>query len=277
MRRPQRLASLAFGVSALSAVALIVVYVQRPSTQWEGALLGVALAAFGVALVIVAHQLLPAGPSVDMREEFGADTREEDRVEESFERVDVVTRRRFLLLSAGSAVAAMLAVAVVPLRSLGPRPGNALARTAWRNGTRVVNESGDPVRAAEVARGSLVTVFPEGALDAADSVAVLVRVDPSQLRLPDHRAEGAPDGILVYSKVCTHAGCPVGLYESQRHELLCPCHQSAFDVLRGAQPTSGPAARALPQLPVEIDADGVLVARGDFSEPVGPSYWDMPR
>jgi ubiquinol-cytochrome c reductase iron-sulfur subunit len=81
----------------------------------------------------------------------------------------------------------------------------------------------------------------------------------------------------VYSKVCTHAGCPVGLYEAQRHELLCPCHQSAFDVLRGAEPTSGPAARALPQLPIAIAPDGTLVATGDFTGAVGPSYWEMPR
>jgi ubiquinol-cytochrome c reductase iron-sulfur subunit len=133
------------------------------------------------------------------------------------------------------------------------------------------------VHAADVARGSLVTVFPDGAPDAADSVAVLLRVDPQTLHLPAGRAAGAPEGLLVYSKVCTHAGCPVGLYEAQRHELLCPCHQSAFDVLRGAEPTSGPAARALPQLPIEIASDGVLVARGDFSSPVGPGYWDMPR
>lgn len=277
MRRPQRLASAAFGVSALSAVVLIIVYVQHPNPQWEGALLGLALAAFGVALVVVSHRLLPPGPSVDQREHFGADTGEEQRIEESFERVDVVTRRHFLIVSAGSAVAALVAVAVIPLRSLGPRPGNALARTSWRRGRRVVNDQGQPVRAADVARGSFVTVFPEGALDAADSVAVLVRVDPSQLELPAHRAAGAPDGLIVYSKVCTHAGCPVGLYEAQRHELLCPCHQSAFDVLRGAKPTSGPAARALPQLPVEIDANGVLVARSDFTESIGPSYWDMPR
>jgi ubiquinol-cytochrome c reductase iron-sulfur subunit len=58
---------------------------------------------------------------------------------------------------------------------------------------------------------------------------------------------------------------------------LCPCHQSAFDVLQGAVPTSGPAARALPQLPISVATDGTLVALGDFSDPVGPSYWDMPR
>jgi ubiquinol-cytochrome c reductase iron-sulfur subunit len=78
-----------------------------------------------------------------------------------------------------------------------------------------------------------------------------------------------------YSKICTHAGCPVGLYRSEAHQLLCPCHQSTFDVLRGAVPVFGPAARPLPQLPMEVDDDGYLVARGDFNEPVGPSFWNV--
>jgi ubiquinol-cytochrome c reductase iron-sulfur subunit len=87
--------------------------------------------------------------------------------------------------------------------------------------------------------------------------------------------EWAPDGLIAFSKVCTHAGCPVGLYEASSHQLLCPCHQSAFDVLRGARPSSGPADRALPQLPLMIDTDGVLRARGDFSSPVGPRTWNL--
>jgi len=180
-------------------------------------------------------------------------------------------------VSAGSAVAALVAVAIVPLRSLGPRPGNALAQTPWRAGIRVVNEAGQPVRASDVALGGLVTVFPEGAVDAADGQAVLMRVEPDLLQLPKGRNADAPEGLVVYSKLCTHAGCPVGLYDQQRHELLCPCHQSAFDVLRGAPPTSGPAARALPQLPITIAADGTLVAKGGFTGVVGPGYWEMPR
>jgi ubiquinol-cytochrome c reductase iron-sulfur subunit len=93
--------------------------------------------------------------------------------------------------------------------------------------------------------------------------------------LPGERAAWAPEGCVGYSKICTHAGCPVGLYRSEAHQLLCPCHQSTFDVLRGAVPVFGPAARPLPQLPMEVDADGYLVARGDFHEPVGPSFWNV--
>jgi len=276
MTRAERLAAAAFIVSAVTAIAVLVVYVQHPDTQWEGALLGIATLAFGAAFVIIAHGLLPPGPAVEQRERFGADLDEREEVEEAFERIDVLSRRRFLLGTAGAAVVAFVGVAVWPLRSLGPRPGNALARTPWRNGLRVVNESGAPVVASEVPLGGLVTVFPEGAVGSADGQAVLVRVEPQMLKLPAGRESWAPDGLLVYSKVCTHAGCPVGLYEARSHELLCPCHQSAFNVLDGAHPTSGPAARAQPQLPIQIASDGTLVALGDFSDPIGPGYWDRP-
>jgi ubiquinol-cytochrome c reductase iron-sulfur subunit len=121
-----------------------------------------------------------------------------------------------------------------------------------------------------------VTVVPDGAVGSADGQAVLVRVEPDLLALPAGRETWAPEGLLAYSKVCTHAGCPVGLYEAQSHELLCPCHQSSFNVLDGAHPTSGPAARAQPQLPIQIAPDGTLLALGDFSDPIGPGYWDRP-
>jgi ubiquinol-cytochrome c reductase iron-sulfur subunit len=90
-------------------------------------------------------------------------------------------------------------------------------------------------------------------------------------------AEAAFGTLVAFSKVCTHAGCPVGLYQAETRELFCPCHQSAFNVLKGAQPASGPATRALPQLPLGIDDDGYLIALGDFPEPVGPGFWNRGR
>ena len=182
-------------------------------------------------------------------------------------------RRTVLRRSLVTAVAALGVAALFPLRSLGPRPGRSLLRTAWRGGTRVVTLDGEPVRADAVPLGGLLTVFPEGDTGSADAQAVVVRVEPRLLRLPPDRASWAVDGIVAFSKVCTHAGCPVGLYEADRHELLCPCHQSAFAVLVGAKPVSGPAAWPLPQLPLSVDAEGVLRADGDFSAPVGPGWW----
>ncbi len=77
--------------------------------------------------------------------------------------------------------------------------------------------------------------------------------------------------VACYSRVCTHAGCPVNLYREQDEALFCPCHQSTFDVVRGCIPTFGPAARALPQLPLGVDDDGFLVALDDYQEQVGPT------
>ena len=91
------------------------------------------------------------------------------------------------------------------------------------------------------------------------------------------RMDWTVEGIVAYSKLCTHTGCPVGLYQSEEHLLLCPCHQSTFDVLDGARPVFGPAARSLPQLPLGIDGDGNLVATDDFPEPTGPGFWDRGR
>jgi ubiquinol-cytochrome c reductase iron-sulfur subunit len=118
-------------------------------------------------------------------------------------------------------------------------------------------------------------VFLEGAVDSADSQTQLIRVEEDLLELEADRREWSVDGVVGYSKICTHAGCPVGLYRAEAHELLCPCHQSTFDVLRGAVPVFGPAARALPQLPLDVDGEGFLIARGDFAEPVGPSFWNV--
>jgi ubiquinol-cytochrome c reductase iron-sulfur subunit len=136
-----------------------------------------------------------------------------------------------------------------------------------------VTADGRPVLAADVPLEGLVTVFPEGDPGSADGQAVLVHVASGLLQPHLGREGWTPQDFIAYSKICTHAGCPVGLYQAQTHQLLCPCHQSAFDVLHAAKPVFGPAAAALPQLPLSIDADGYLVADGDFSDPVGPSFW----
>jgi quinol---cytochrome c reductase iron-sulfur subunit len=69
-------------------------------------------------------------------------------------------------------------------------------------------------------------------------------------------------------------GCPVALYEQTTHHILCPCHQSTFDAANGAWVIFGPAPRPLPQLPLMVDADGYLAAASDFTQPVGPSFWE---
>jgi len=81
-------------------------------------------------------------------------------------------------------------------------------------------------------------------------------------------------GVLAFSKICTHVGCPIALYEQRTHHLLCPCHQSTFDLADSGNVVFGPAARRMPQLPITVDEEGFLVAVSDFQEPVGPSFWE---
>ncbi len=111
-------------------------------------------------------------------------------------------------------------------------------------------------------------------IEKAKASIIIVRMDPSRIKIPDSRKDWQVGGILCYSKICTHVGCPISLWEQQTHHLLCPCHQSTFDLGNSGVVVFGPAARALPQLPITVDPDGYLVARSDFTVPVGPSFFE---
>jgi ubiquinol-cytochrome c reductase iron-sulfur subunit len=271
-----RIAAACFGLSALCTLSLAVVYALGGQPQAEGALLGVGLLALGTGLVLWAHWFMPRGPFAEERHTLASPPDDLEAFEDTFEHPEGMSRRRLLVGSLVGALGALGLAALFPIRSLGPNPGSTLLRTPWLRGTRAVTADGRPVLAREVPLDGLVTVFPAGHPDSADGQVVLLRVRPDRLSLPSARADWAPDGLVAYSKVCTHAGCPVGLFEPQSGQLLCPCHQSAFDVLDGAQPVFGPAARALPQLPITIDDEGYVTARSDFHEPVGPSFWNRP-
>ncbi len=276
MRGPARVAGAALVLSAIASIALAVVYIAGGEPQVEGPLLAVSLGGIATALILWGKRVLPDTQESEPRhlaspqEEVAAAT---EAVEEGGEEL---ARRRFLVRLLGAAGGALGLALLFPIRSLGPSPGRSLLETPWRAGARLVTEDGQPVLGEALEAGSIVTVFPEGAIGSADGQAVLIRVDPDRLRLPDGRETWAPEGNVCYSKVCTHAGCPVGLYVETEHALRCPCHQSQFDVLIGAVPIGGPAVRPLPQLPLELDAAGYLIAGGDFSGPVGPSFWNMP-
>jgi len=273
-RGVERLAIGAFCVAAIGAVGFVIsLSLTGQHTQLEGLSLAMAFGGIGLGLVVWANKLLGAGEHSEARTPLRATPEEIVALDEGLGRGETVARRVWLRRTAVAAGGALGVALLSPLRSLGPKPGKDLLHTAWKNGVRVVTEDGAPVKATDVPGDGLLTVFPEGAVGAADAQAVLVRVDPRLLRLPPSRASWAPNGLMAYSKVCTHAGCPVGLYQADSHQLLCPCHQSSFDVLRGALPVSGPAAWPLPQLPLVVDADGLLRVSGDFSEPVGPGWW----
>lgn len=271
---PSRWVSVALGISTLASISLVVIYILGGNPQVEGVALGLALGGFGTAIVIWATALLDAPTESEERHPLASSVEERAAADAALD-PEQISRRRFLvrlLAGAGSALAAAL---VLPAFSLGPLPGQDLFRTAWKAGSRVVDETGQPIRPTDLPLNSVRTVFPEGFVGRPDSQTLLIKVRPADLQLPDGRDAWAPDGAVAYSKVCTHAGCPVGLYRARQHQLLCPCHQSTFDVLRGAKVLFGPAARPLPQLPMEVDSQGYLVAMGDFPQPIGPGFWDM--
>jgi ubiquinol-cytochrome c reductase iron-sulfur subunit len=185
------------------------------------------------------------------------------------------------------------AVALAPLPALaifgdlGPRPDKALSHTMWapvegklKRLTR--DPDGTPIKASDVTLGSAFHVIPEGLNELhegklnekAKAVVLLMRLDPASLNPSPGREDWGYNGIVAYSKICTHVGCPVALYEQQTHHLLCPCHQSTFDLTNECKVIFGPASRPLPQLPIAVDDEGYLVATSDFKEPVGPSYWE---
>ena len=191
-------------------------------------------------------------------------------------------RRKLIRNSLLGAMAPLGLLAILPLRDLGPLPGNKLAQTAWKKGIRIVTDPiGQPVRPEDIPIGGVVHVLPEGINDLpealnekAKAAVILIRLAPEQLTKRGDPHGWAYDGIVAYSKICTHVGCPVGLYEQKSHHLLCPCHQSTFDVLENCKVIFGPANRKLPQLPITVNEQGFLVARDGFAEPVGPSYWE---
>jgi ubiquinol-cytochrome c reductase iron-sulfur subunit len=255
-----------------AAVSVVMGFVTRGPLA-EGVFLGLALLCAGVAFVLWANRVLDSGPYEEERESLAASAEEVAVVEDELARGVPRSRRVWLRRSALAAGGALALGFLEPLRTLGPTPGFAPLRTSWSGRPRVVTPDGVPVRDTDVALDAFLTVFPEGHTDEADAQVILLRVKPTLLALPPERADWAPGGLVAYSKVCTHAGCPVGLYLSEVHQLLCPCHQSSFDVLRAAEPVGGPAAWPLPQLPLQVDRNGELRSAGPLSAPVGPGWW----
>jgi ubiquinol-cytochrome c reductase iron-sulfur subunit len=273
--KPERVVQISLVLSVLASIALTVVYWLGGQPQAEGALLFVSLGGLAVGLLVWARSFMPGGAFIQERHE--ATERPEQEAPVTVEDpTEGVPRRAFFVRLFAAAISALGVAAIFPVRSLGSKPGSALFKTSWSPGARLVTREGIPVRAQDLDVGGVVTVFPEGYVDSADSQTLLIRLEEGEARPLPGREDWAPEGNVAYSKICTHAGCPVGLYDQDLHQLICPCHQSVFEVLDGAAPTAGPATRALPQLPLDVDEEGYLTARDDFTEPVGPGFWNLP-
>ena len=267
-----------FGLATLAAIGFAVSYAMGWSTPVLGAALGAALALIALGLGLWSGSLSAAEPDYVEERAVGPTPRDEFAHFSQALAESPVPRSRFLWGMFGAAVATLGAAALFPLRSLLPAmgevPDQVLSQSPWTRGRRLVTEELRPLKPEDLEVGEVATVFPEG-YDTRQDVAatLLVRVPAEQLRLPPGRSNWSVDGVVAYSKLCTHAGCPVGLYADAPAQLLCPCHHSVFNALDGAQPVQGPASHPLPQLPLTVDSEGYLTADGGFSGPVGAAWW----
>jgi len=255
-------------IAALAAIGFAVGLALHTSIVVYGSALAIGLLAlcFGVRRYFADQY-----PDVEAVEPRHVD-QEPDDPREPISDVQPMERRSLMrrALIGASGIFGLSLLAPVP--SLGPAPTAALTRTAWRRGTRLVTTEGAPIRAESVAAGGISTVWPDGAVNNEISAVIVVRLRNSMFEAPTNPDWVVNDELVAYSKVCTHAGCPVGLFRERDNALFCPCHQSTFDAVHGATPTFGPAARALPQLPLGVDQEGFLIALGDFAQQVGPAY-----
>ena len=258
------------------SVAFAVCFIVGASNAWLGGSLALALLGLGLALAFwgrdLADDAVIAGRYPVPPDEVEGQAKLATQLEEH---ASVITRRSFLSKALVFGIAVFALSQVVLLGALGPWPGESLASTGWRKGRRLVTEDGEPIDSSTaLATGGFIVAFPEGGDDMANSQVVLLHFVKGDFVPQPGRESWSPDDFVAYSRVCTHAGCPVAEYLDVEQLLVCPCHQSEFDVLNGAQPRGGPAGRPLPQLPLAIDADGFLVAQSDFLEDVGPGFWN---
>jgi ubiquinol-cytochrome c reductase iron-sulfur subunit len=287
----ERLVAACFIVSMLAGLGFIVAYLafqvgSVTGTQHSNLALGTAMSitflALGVGAVIWVRQLMPDVELEEPRKPMASTAADRQAFAKTFaEGADAsqFAKRPLVRRTLIAATLPALLAPVLLLRDLGPLPRKSLDHTVWRSGIRLIAYgSNRPLTPGDFSSpGGMITVIPEGFADDFDALAkaavIIIKFRPDELR-PPTVMNWTVDGIVAYSKICTHVGCPAALYEQTTQHILCPCHQSTFDAPRGAQVIFGPATRALPQLPITTNADGYLVAQSDFTEPVGPSYWE---
>jgi ubiquinol-cytochrome c reductase iron-sulfur subunit len=296
-RAAERVAAAFFTLSFLGGIAFIVFYAVWPghvgnidratrSNYTLGISLTLVLLGLAVGLTIWVRHLVTTPEIIQERHTISSTPEERETFNQYLQegsRESGLGQRRLLRRTLLLAAAPLGLLPLVLLRDLGPLPEKKLRHTAWKAGTRlVVDGTGVPLKAADFnSPGGLITVLPEGAEDKLDEIAtsavILVNVPVDQMKVKKGRENWHVDGIVAYSKICTHVGCPAALYEQTTHHILCPCHQSTFDALDSAKVIFGPAARPLPQLPIGVDSEGYLIAKSDFTEPIGPSFWERGR
>lgn len=287
-----------FYLSIVGSVFAVAAYVAFPiksgdsnsvrlNTLFLGLGISLGLLALGIGAIYWAKNLMRGDEMSEQRHLTRGSEPTRERAVEIFKQGNQESgfgRRSLIRNSLIGALVAFPLPGIVLFRDLAPAadPVAQLEHTMWKKGTRLTHDpSGAPIKASEVTLGSVFHVIPEGLNDKEDrleqkakAAVLLLRLEPELLHASKGRETWNYNGIVAYSKICTHAGCPVALYEHQTHHLLCPCHSSTFDVEHECEVIFGPAKRPLPQLPITVDSEGYLVAQSDFHEPVGPSFWE---
>jgi ubiquinol-cytochrome c reductase iron-sulfur subunit len=306
-KRAERQVAMMFVLSALSTIAFLVAYTEIPegkiinffpigavsaSNFALGTLLGISLFSMGAGAVYWARTLMTDVEIPQERHRLESDPQTKIEAIAEFKQGledSGIQRRPLILRTLIGAMAVLPLPALWILRDLGPLPGTSLRHTVWAAGELIINDAtvsldgttGQGVRPEDLTVGTLVMARPAAALQAGDefndemvkAAILMVRMNVSDIK-SQQEIDWGYEGIVAFSKICTHVGCPVALYEQQTHHMLCPCHQSTFDLSDDGRVIFGPAARSLPQLPIMVNADGYLVARSDFLVPVGPSFWE---
>ena len=299
-KRAERQVAILFLISALGTLLFIFAYYFIPedvfvffpvlgNTNAHQLVLGLGLAIalffIGAAAIHWAKTLMPDEEVIAMRHTLRSDDEDRDALVATVkERAGAagLGRRSLIKRSMGLSLGLIGLSPLVLLRDLGPLPGDDLTKTSWKAGSRLVTDPGDrPIRPEDLEVGAVAQVLPEHfgeerrhLSDIAKDAVLLIRLRPEEFQLSAERLSWTYDGIIAFSKICSHMGCAVALYEQTTKNLLCPCHQSTFDVPRAAKVIFGPSARALPQLAITVDSEGYLIAQKPFSEPVGPSFWE---
>ena len=298
--RAERQVAILFGISALGTLLLIVSYIFVPQDKFVfipimgnqnahqlGLGLGMAISLFfiGMGAIHWAKTLMPDTEVVAQRHEFrspDSDRKEFVETVKSGAAASGLGRRSLIKKSLGAALGLSALSPLLLLRDLGPLPKKEFEKTTWKSGTYLVTDPGNRrIKASDLEVGAVAQVLPEiedpehrMLSDIGKDAVLLIRLRPTEFNLEPAKLAMTHDGIIAFSKICSHMGCAVALYEQQTKHLLCPCHQSTFDVTRAAKVIFGPAARPLPQLNITVDGEGYLIAREPFSEPVGPSFWE---
>ena len=133
-------------------------------------------------------------------------------------------------------------------------------------------KKGQVVRADDLALGGpqvqAYPMAPDGSVrsDSRLNLVILARFDPTALT--DETRARAADGVVAYSAICTHQGCPVNMWSKERNAFVCSCHASIFDPRNAAEVIDGPAPRPLASLGLKLK-DGVVTVASTFSGRVG--------